>query len=398
MKALCWEGVHKLAVERVPDPQILNDQDVIIRVILTTTCGSDLHLLNGFMPTMQAGDVIGHEFMGEIVEVGPGVRRRRVGDRVVVCSFIGCGRCWYCSHDLWSLCDNTNPNWDVARDTLGFETSGMYGFSHAMGAFRGSHAEYVRVPFADFGTFTIPDGVGDMDALYASDAVPTGWTGAHLGGVKPGDVVAVWGAGGVGQMAARAAQLLGAERIMIIDRLPDRLAMAERYMEVETIDYSTTDVQAELAERTGGRGPDVCIEAVGMEARANGAAPDGQYARDATDKARQRLHMRQNRPIAVREAIHACRKGGSVFVLGVFGGMVDKFPLGALMNKGLTLGGSQQPGPRYIPMLLKRMASGELSARQLATHEMPLDEAPRGYEMFSHRKDGCVRVAFRPHA
>ncbi len=384
--------MNKLAVERVPDPQILNDQDAIVKVVLSSTCGSDLHLINGFIPAMQAGDVMGHEFMGEIVEVGPGVRRRRVGERVVVSSFIGCGRCWYCTHDLWSLCDNSNPNWELARETLGFETGGVYGYSHAMGGFRGSHAEYIRVPFADYGTFPVPDGVSDLDALYASDAAPTGWTGAHLGGVKPGDVVAVWGAGGVGQMAARAAQILGAERVIVIDRLPERLAMAERYMDAETIDFSRTDVQAELRERTGGRGPDVCIEAVGMEAT---GAPDGQYA---YERVKQGLGLQQERPIAVREAIDACRKGGSVFVLGVFGGMVDRFPLGALMNKGLTFAGAQQHGQRYIPMLLKRMASGELSARQLATHEMPLDEAPRGYDMFKHKRDGCVRVAFRPTA
>ncbi|GLY78866.1 zinc-dependent alcohol dehydrogenase [Actinoallomurus iriomotensis] len=391
MKALCWEGVNRLSVERVPDPQILNDQDAIVKVTLTTTCGSDLHLINGYIPTMQAGDVIGHEFMGEIVDIGRGVRRRKVGERVVVCSFIGCGRCWYCTHDLWSLCDNTNPNWELAQDTLGFETGGVYGYSHAMGGFKGSHSEYIRVPFADFGTFPVPDGVSDLDALYASDAAPTGWMGAHMGGVKPGDVVAVWGAGGVGQMAARAAQLLGAERVIVIDRLPERLAMAERYMDVETIDFSQTDVRADLHERTGGRGPDVCIEAVGMEAT---GAPDGQYA---YDRVKQQLHMQQDRPIAVREAIQVCAKGGSVFVLGVFGGMVDRFPLGILMNKGLVLAGAQQHGHRYIPMLLKRMASGELSASQLATHEMSLDDAPHGYDMFKHKKDGCVRVAFRPH-
>jgi threonine dehydrogenase-like Zn-dependent dehydrogenase len=394
VKALCWEGVNKLAVERVPDPQILNDQDAIVKVTLTTTCGSDLHLINGFIPTMQSGDVMGHEFMGEIVDVGPGVRRRKVGERVVVCSFIGCGRCWYCTHDLWSLCDNTNTNWELAREVLGFETGGIYGYSHAMGGFKGSHSEYIRVPFADYGTFPVPDGVGDMDALFASDAAPTGWMGAHLGGVKPGDVVAVWGAGGVGQMAARSAQILGAERVIVIDHLPDRLAMAERYMDTETIDFSSTDMEAELWERTGGRGPDVCIEAVGMEASAGGGAADGQHG---YDKVKQQLRMQQDRPIAVREAVNACRKGGSVFVLGVFSGMVDKFPLGALMNKGLTLAGAQQHGHRYIPMLLKRMASGELTTRHLATHEMPLEEAPRGYEMFKHKRDGCVRVAFRPH-
>jgi threonine dehydrogenase-like Zn-dependent dehydrogenase len=390
VRALCWEGVNRLSVERVPDPQIMNDQDAIVKVGLSTTCGSDLHLINGYIPTMEAGDVMGHEFMGEIVDVGPGVRRRKVGDRVVVCSFIGCGHCWYCTHDLWSLCDNANPNHRLARETLGFEIGGVYGFSHALGGFRGSHAEYIRVPFADHDTFLVPDNVDDRDALYASDAVPTGWMGAHLGGVKPGDVVAVWGAGGVGQMAARAAQILGAERVIVIDRMPERLAMAERSMDAETIDYSRLDVQEELRERTAGRGPDVCIEAVGMEAT---GVPDGQYVRA---RIKERLGVRQDRPTAVREAIRACRKGGSVFVLGVFGGMVDDFPLGMLMNKGLTLGGAQQHGHRYIPMLLKRMAHGELTARHLATHEMSLEDAPRGYELFKNREDGCVRVAFHP--
>jgi threonine dehydrogenase-like Zn-dependent dehydrogenase len=391
MKALCWEGVNRLAVERVPDPQILNDQDAVVKVTLSSTCGSDLHLLKGYIPTMETGDVLGHEFMGEIVEVGPGVRRRKVGDRVVVCSFIGCGRCWYCTHDLWSLCDNSNPNWELERAVFGFECGGVYGFSHGLGGFKGSHSEYIRIPFADYGTFPIPDGVGDMDALYASDAAPTGWMGAHLGGVKPGDVVAVWGAGGVGQMAARASQLLGAERVIVIDKVPERLAMTERYLDAETIDFSRVDVEAELRERTGGRGPDVCIEAVGMEAS---GVPDGRYA---YDRVREQMRMPRDRPIAVREAIGACRKGGSVFVLGVFAGMVDRFPLGALMNKGLTLGAAQQHGHRYIPMLLKRMANGELSPRYLATHQMSLDEAPHGYDMFKSRRDGCVRVAFRPH-
>jgi threonine dehydrogenase-like Zn-dependent dehydrogenase len=258
-----------------------------------------------------------------------------------------------------------------------------------MGGFRGSHSEYVRIPFADYGTFPIPDGVGVRDALYASDAAPTGWMGAHLGGVKAGDVVAVWGAGGVGQLAARSAQILGAERVIVIDRLPERLAMAERYIDAETIDFATADVAAELRERTGGRGPDVCIEAVGMEA----VSADGQ---DVYDKAERRLRPRRERPVAVREAVYSCRKGGSVFVLGVFCGLADRFPLGALMNKGLTFAGARQHGQRYIPMLLKRIAGGELSTRQLATHEMPLEDGPKGYDIFKNRKDGCVRVAFRP--
>jgi threonine dehydrogenase-like Zn-dependent dehydrogenase len=391
MKALCWEGVNKLAVEQVPDAKILNEQDILVRVTLTATCGSDLHLLGGYVPAMRSGDVLGHEFLGEIVETGSAVKRHQVGDRVVVGSFIGCGRCWYCTHDLWSLCDNSNTNPGIPQFAWGHETGGIYGYSHAMGGFRGSHAEYVRVPFADYGAFTVPDGVDDESAVFASDAAPTGWMGADLGGVMPGHIVAVWGAGGVGQMAARAAVLLGAERVIVIDRLPERLAMAERYAGAETINYADTDVQAELRERTGGRGPDVCIEAVGMEAHSYG--PQYLY-----DQAKQQLRLQSDRPIAVREAIYACRKGGSVFVLGVFSGLSDKFPLGALMNKGLTLRGAQQHGQRYIPMLLDRIASGELDTRHLATHQMPLDQAPRGYEMFQHKEDGCVRAVFRPAA
>jgi threonine dehydrogenase-like Zn-dependent dehydrogenase len=390
VKAVCWEGVNKVGVERVPDPRILNDQDAILKVRLSTTCGSDLHLLGGYIPSMREGDVIGHEFMGEIIEVGPGVRRRKVGDRVVVCSFIGCGRCWYCTHDLWSLCDNTNPNWERQHEILGFETGGIFGYSHAFGAFKGSHSEYVRIPMADYGTFPIPDGVSDKDALFTSDAAPTGWMGAHLGGVKPGDIVAVWGAGAVGQMAARSAQILGAERVIVIDWIAERLAMTEEKIGAETMDFTETDVLAELNELTGGRGPDVCIEAVGMEA----VERNTQFA---YDKVKQQLRLQAERPLTVREAIYACRKGGSVFVLGVFGGMSDKFPLGALMNKGLSLAGAQQHGHRYIPMLLERVANGELSTGHVGTHEMTLDEASRGYDLFKNKKDGCVRSVFRPH-
>lgn len=391
MKALCWEGVNKLAVEEVPDPAIHNDQDVIVKVRATATCGSDLHLLGGYIPAMRAGDVIGHEFLGEVVEAGPQVQRHKVGDRVVVASFIGCGRCWYCARGEWSLCDNSNTNPGLAQLLWGYETGAVYGYSHAMGGFRGSHAEYARVPFADYGAFPVPDGVDDASAVFASDAAPTGWMGADLGGVKPGDVVAVWGSGGVGQMAARAAVLLGAAKVIVIDRIPERLAMAEQVIGAETINYTDTDVGGELRERTGGRGPDVCIEAVGMEAHS--AGPGYPY-----DQVKQQLRLQTDRPTAVREAIHACRKGGSVFLLGVFGGLVDKFPLGALINKGLTLRGAQQHGQRYIPMLLDRIASGELDTRHLATHELPLDEGPRGYQMFKDKADGCVRVVFRPAA
>jgi threonine dehydrogenase-like Zn-dependent dehydrogenase len=389
MKALCWTGVNKTSVETVPDPQILNSEDIILKVRLTTTCGSDLHLLGGYIPTMRAGDVLGHEFMGEVAEVGSGVTRHKVGDRVVVCSFISCGRCWYCEHKLFSLCDNGNPNPALPEGLWGSSIGGCYGYSHALGGFAGSHADYVRVPYADQGAFTIPDGVDDMDALFASDAAPTGWTGADQIGVQPGDTVAVWGSGGVGQMAARASILKGAERVMVIDRLPERLTQAEKIIGAETINYETDNVAAELRERTGGRGPDICIEAVGME----GDSPGPQYL---YDQVKQQLRLETDRPIALREAIYNCRKGGGVFDLGVYAGLVDKFPMGAVMNKGLTLRGAQQHGHRYIPEILDLMAQGKVKTSHLATHVMPLTEGPTGYRMFKNKEDGCVRAVFQP--
>jgi threonine dehydrogenase-like Zn-dependent dehydrogenase len=389
MKALCWTGVNEVDVETVDDPTILNDRDVIVKVRLSTTCGSDLHLLGGYIPTMRAGDVLGHEFMGEVVEIGPAVKNHRVGDRVVVCSFIACGQCWYCTHDLYSLCDNGNPNPAITETMWGSPIGGCFAYSHALGGFAGSHAEYIRVPFADQGAFPVPDGVSDLAALFASDAAPTGWTGADLAGIAPGDTVAVWGAGGVGQMAARAAMLLGAEQVIVIDRLPERLEQVRTFVGAETIDYSSDHVQAELKERTGGRGPDVCIEAVGMEA--HGTGPLYLY-----DQVKQQLRLQSDRPTALREAIYACRKGGSVFALGVFGGVIDKFPFGAVMNKGLTLRGAQQHGHRYIPTILERIAAGDIDTEHLATHILPLSEGRRGYEMFKNKEDGCVRAVFQP--
>jgi threonine dehydrogenase-like Zn-dependent dehydrogenase len=389
VKAVCWTGVNQLEVERVDEPKILNTHDAIVKVLLTTSCGSDLHLLGGYVPSMRAGDVLGHEFVGEIVETGSAVTRHRVGDRVVVSSFIACGRCYYCKHQLFSLCDNGNPNPGLTETLWGAAPGGCFGYSHLMGGWAGSHAEYIRVPYADVGAFPVPGEVSNTRALFASDAAPTGWMGADLGGVGPGDVVAVWGAGGVGQMAARAAMLLGAERVVVIDRYPERLQQVTRHIGAEVLDYTADEVLPALRELSGGRGPDVCIEAVGMEAHSN--RPDYLY-----DQVKQQLRMQTDRPTAVREAIMACRKGGSVFVLGVFGALVDKFPLGALMNKGLRFGGAQQHGQRYIPMLLERMASGELTTEHLATHVMSLDEAPQGYEMFKEKTDGCVRAVFQP--
>jgi threonine dehydrogenase-like Zn-dependent dehydrogenase len=390
VKALTWRAANELAVEDVAEPTILNAQDILVKVILSATCGSDLHVVGGYVPTMRAGDVLGHEFMGEVVAVGSEVKQRRVGERVVVCSFISCGQCWYCRNDLTSLCDNGNVNPGIAEALWGFSPGGVYGYSHVVGGYAGSHAELVRVPYGDVGAFPIPDGVDDVSAVFASDAVPTGWMGADLGGVAPGDVVAVWGAGGVGQMAARAAILLGAEKVLVIDRIQERLQQVEQVIGAETINYEKEPIAATLREQTGGRGPDVCIEAVGLEAHSFG--PHYAY-----DQVKQQMRLQTDRPTAVREAILNCRKGGSVFVLGVFGGLVDKFPLGAVMNKGLTLRGAQQHGHRYIPMLLDRIAKGEVRTDHLATHVMPLADGSRGYEMFKAKTDGCVRAVFTPN-
>jgi len=296
VKALCWTGVNETAVEEVDDPRILNDRDVILRVRASTTCGSDLHLLGGYIPLMQRGDVLGHEFMGEVVEVGKAVEKHRVGDRVVVSSFISCGQCWYCQHELYSLCDNGNPNPAVTEAMWGSSVGGCFAYSHALGGFAGSHAEYIRVPFADVGAFSVPDGVSDVAAVFASDAASTGWTGADLAGIAPDDTVAVWGAGAVGQMAARAAMLLGAGQVVVIDRLPERLQQARQFIGADTLDYTSTNLVAELKERTGGRGPDVCIEAVGMEA--HGTGPQYWY-----DQVKQQLRLQTDRPTALREAI-----------------------------------------------------------------------------------------------
>jgi threonine dehydrogenase-like Zn-dependent dehydrogenase len=389
MRALCWNGVNRLGVETVPDPMITNPRDAIVRVILSTTCGSDLHFIDGYIPTMRHGDVIGHEFMGEVVEVGPNVTRIKRGDRVVVPSFICCGSCWYCRNDLWSLCDNTNPNAELQEPLFGYPTAGIYGYTHAFGGYAGSHAQYVRVPHADTDCFVIPDGVTDEQALFMSDAVPTGYMGAEFCNIQPGDTVAVWGCGGVGLMAQRSALLLGAGRVIGIDRFPERLKMARDLVGSVTIDYTAVDsVIDTLKELTGGRGPDACIDAVGMEAHGTGIM----YA---YDRVKQAIHLHTDRGQALREAIRACRKGGTLAILGVYG-VMDKFPVGAILNKGLTVRAAQQHGHKYVPRLLEHAARGELDPSFLVTHRFSLEDAPRGYEMFKHKIDGCVRAVFAP--
>ncbi len=390
MQATCWMGKKHVEVESVPDPRILNSRDAIVRITSTAICGSDLHLYNGFVPTMEKGDILGHEFMGEVVEVGKSVRNLKVGDRVVVPFPIACGECGACQRDLFSLCENSNPNAWMAEKMWGHSPSGIFGYSHLTGGYAGGQAEYARVPFADVGPLKVPGGLDDEQVLFLSDILPTGYMAAEMCDIKPGDVVAVWGAGPVGQFAIASARLLGAERVIAIDRFPYRLAMARgRAGAWETINYEEESVLERLRELTGGRGPDACIDAVGMEAHSHGL----QYAYDRTKQA---LMMETDRPIALREAIMACRNGGTVSVIGVYGGFVDKFPIGSFMNRSLTLRTGQCHVQRYMRPLLDRIERGEIDPAFVITHRMTLDEAPQGYETFLGKEDSCMKVVLTP--
>jgi threonine dehydrogenase-like Zn-dependent dehydrogenase len=389
MRALVWNGVNDLAVETVPDAGIVNPRDVVVQVSLSSTCGSDLHFIDGYLPGMLPGDVFGHEFMGRVVEVGPGVTRVRVGDRVVVPSFIACGNCWYCDRELYSLCDTTNPHAAAQQPVLGYPSGGIYGYTHPFGGYAGSHAEFIRVPFGDVNCFTVPPEVDDVSALFVSDAVPTGYMGADFCDISPGDTVAVFGAGAVGLMAAASARLLGAERVIVVDRLPERLELARTRVGAETLDYSEVDsVQEFLRETTGGRGPDSVIEAVGMEGHGTGV-------QNLVDRAKQAVRLETDRATPLREALLAVRKAGTVAVLGVYG-LTDSFPTGVVLNKGLTIRSAQQHGQRYVPRLLNHLASGELETSFLATHPMSLEDSVRGYDVFKNKTDGCLRAVFAP--
>lgn len=389
MKALCWNGVRDLRTETVNDPEILNPKDAIVRVTMSSVCGSDLHLINGFVPSMQAGDILGHEFIGEVVDVGRDVRELAVGDRVVVVSVIGCGECSYCQQQLWSLCDNSNPNALLQEKIFQYPTAGIFGYSHLFGGYAGSHAEYIRVPFADHGAFKIPDEIPDEQAVFVSNGVPTGYMAAEMAGVKPGDIVAVWGAGGVGQMAIQSAYLMGAERVIAIDSLDYRLAAAATHSGAEVINFKDTDVLETLKEATGGRGPDCCIDAVGMEANSTGLA-------HYYDRTKQFLKLETDRPAVLRQAIAACRKGGTVSVVGVYAGFVDKIPMGLFLNKNLTMRGGQMHGQRYVPLLFELIRDGKLDPGFLLTHSMPLDMGAEAYQLFNERTDGCLRAVFTP--
>ena len=389
MKAVCWEGTNDIRVERVPDPAILNPRDAIVRVTSTAICGSDLHLMDGFIPTMKAGDILGHEFMGEVVEVGHGVSTLKKGDRVVVPFPIACGQCYYCTHDLWACCDNSNPNAAIAETLYGFSSAGLFGYSHMMGGYAGGQAEFVRVPYADVGPFKVPDHLSDEQVLFMTDIFPTGYMAAENCHIRPGDTIAVWGCGPVGQFAIRSAFHLGAGRVIAIDTVPERLHMAAQ-AGAETLDSLKDDIFHCLKTRTGGLGPDACIDAVGMEA--HGAHLDYWY-----DKAKTMAYLATDRASTLRQAIHCCRKGGTVSIPGVYGGFIDKVPMGAAFSKGLTLKMGQTHVHKYLPLLLGLIESGQIDPSFVITHRAPIDDAPGLYKTFRDKKDGCVKVVLKPH-
>jgi threonine dehydrogenase-like Zn-dependent dehydrogenase len=389
MKAVVWHGTNDVRVERVPDPAILSGRDAIVRITASAICGSDLHLLNGFIPTMHAGDILGHEFMGEVVDVGKQNTKLKIGDRVVVPFTIACGSCFFCHRQLWSLCDNTNPNAWIAEKLYGFTTAGLFGYSHMTGGYAGGQAQYARVPFADVGPIRVPESLTDEQVLFLSDIFPTGYMAAENCDIKPGDVVAVWGCGPVGQMAIRSAMLLGAERVYAIDNVPERLRMA-LHAGAHTIDFDHDDVFDRLRVETGGRGPDACIDAVGLEA--HGATFDAYL-----DKAKTSAFLATDRPNALRQAIHACRKGGIVSIPGVYGGFLDKVPFGAAFQKGLTFRMGQTHVIKYLQPLLARIERGEIDPSFVITHRIAIDDAPAAYRTFRDKADGCIKVVLKPH-
>lgn len=389
MKALCWHGNNDVRVDTVPDPEILNPRDAIIKITSTAICGSDLHIYDGFIPSMVPGDILGHEFMGEVVEVGSKVKNVKKGDRVVVPFTISCGSCAFCNRDLWSLCDNSNPNAGMAEKLYGYSAAGLFGYSHLYGGYAGGQAEYARVPFADVGLLKIPDGLTDEQVLFLTDIFPTGYMAAENCNIKPGDVVAVWGCGPVGQFAIKSAFMLGAERVIAIDRIPERLQMAATQCGAEVLNYEEVEVGEALKEMTGGRGPDACLDAVGMEAH-------GTDAMALYDKAKQALRLETDRPTALRQLIVACGKGGHVSLAGVYGGFLDKMPMGAAFNKGLTFKMGQTHVHRYLQPLLERIQNGEIDPSFVITHKMSLEDAPKGYEIFKNKKDNCIKVVLKP--
>jgi threonine dehydrogenase-like Zn-dependent dehydrogenase len=391
VKALCWYGKEDVRVDTVPDPRILNPHDIIVKITRTAICGSDLHLYDGYIPTLEAGDILGHEFMGEVVEIGHAVKKLRVGDKVVVPFTIACGKCFFCEQQLWSLCDNTNPNAWIAENLMGYSPSGLFGYTHMTGGYAGGQAQYARVPFGDVGPLKVPNGIPDEKVLFLSDIFPTGYMGAESCNIHPGDVVAIWGCGPVGQFAIRSAKMLGAERVIAIDKVPERLRMAEEGG-AEVINQDEVESVLDLLrEMTANRGPDSCIDAVGMEA-------SGHSLPYIYDDIKQKARITFDRAQVFRECVIACRKGGTISVPGVYGGFVDKVPLGSLMNKGLTLRSGQTHMMRYMQPLFDRIERGEIDPSFVISHVLPLEEAPRGYKIFRDKQENCTKVVLDPWA
>ena len=390
MKALCWHGHGDVRVDTVPDAQIQDPTDVVVQITSSGICGSDLHLLDGFMPTMKSGDILGHEPMGVVVEVGSAVRKLKKGDRVVVPFTISCGSCFFCNKTLFSCCENSNPNAELARKAMGHSPAGVFGYSHLLGGFAGGQAEYLRVPYADVGPIKIESGLPDEKVLFLSDIFPTGYMAAENCDIEPGDTVAVWGCGPVGQLAIKSAWMFKAGRVIAIDRVAERLDMARTYGKAETINFAEEDVYDRLQEMTGGIGPDRCIDAVGCEAHASGGV-------DAVlDKAKAAVMLTTDRAHVLREAIMCCRKGGSISVPGVYVGFPDKIPFGAFMNKGLTMKTGQTHMQRYLAPLLQKIESGEIDPSFVITHKVKLDDAPAAYKMFRDKENGCIKVVLQP--
>ncbi|MBZ4373689.1 zinc-dependent alcohol dehydrogenase [Corallococcus sp. AS-1-6] len=390
MKAICWHGHGDVRYESAPDPKIEDPRDAIIRVTRTAICGSDLHLLDGYMPTMKSGDVLGHEFMGEVMETGSGVTKLKKGDRVIVPFNIACGECFFCQKTLFSLCDRSNRNAEMAAKVMGYSPSGLFGYSHMLGGFSGGQAEYVRVPYADVGPLKIPDGLTEDQVLFLTDIFPTGYMAAENCEMEKGDTVAVWGCGPVGQFAIQSAWMFGAGRVIAIDHVPERLALAKSWGKAETIDFTKQDVFDTLNEMTRGRGPDRCIDAVGAEAHGTGSL-------DAViDKAKAAVKLATDRPHALRQAIHCCRKGGTLSVPGVYVGFLDKVPFGSFVNKGLTMKTGQTHTHRYTRPLLEKIQAGAIDPTRLITHRARLSDAPALYKKFRDKEDGCIKVVMTP--
>jgi threonine dehydrogenase-like Zn-dependent dehydrogenase len=392
MRATVWSGRNEVSVENVPDPSILNPRDAIVKISSTAICGSDLHLYDGYVPTMKRGDILGHEFMGEVVEKGRGVSNLAIGDRVVVPFPIACGDCWSCKHDLYAACENSNPNSGMAEKMFGHSAAGIFGYSHLTGGYAGGQAEYARVPFADVGPIKVDDDLTDEQVLFLSDVFPTGYFGADLCDIEGGETIAVFGAGPVGQFAIASAILMGAERVIAIDQFEYRLQMAvNKARATDTIDFSKDpDIVEQLKELTGGRGPDAVIDCVGME------AAHGHGALHTVERVKQANRIESDRGHALRDAIMACRPGGIVSVMGVYGGLMDKFPSGAFMNKGLQLRTGQAHVHKYLKPLYERIRNGDIDPSFIVTHRLGLDEASNAYETFKHKQDDCVKVVLKP--